>query len=132
MFFQPDLVKVNNYLILPKLWYPLNHTSLTVDIFISKEFIYEKQRTIIKNSQKKEIFIFKLTNTLENIDITDLTSIELLKNIVQEYARISSSIVATTSQRPIAIQAINLKVDIKWESQENLTRSPCYIPILFI
>jgi len=27
-------------------------------------------------------------------------------------------------KRPIATQAINLKVDIKWESQENLTRNP--------
>jgi len=52
MFFQLDLVKVNNYLILPELQYLLDYAPLTVDRFISEEFIYEKQRTIIKNSQK--------------------------------------------------------------------------------
>ena len=35
-------------------------------------------------------------------------------------------------RKPIITQAINLKTDIKWESQENSTRSLCYIPILFI
>ena len=35
-------------------------------------------------------------------------------------------------RRLIATQAINLKVNIKWRSQENLTRSPQYIATLFI
>jgi len=91
MFFQPDLVKVNNYLILPELQYLLDHAPLTVDRFISKEFIHEKQRTIIRNSQKEEMFVSKLTNALGNIDMTDLTSIESLKNTVQEYVRILNS-----------------------------------------
>ena len=91
MFFQPDLVKVNNYLILPELQYLLDHAPLTVDRFISKEFIHEKQRTIIRNSQKEEMFVSKLTNALGNIDMTDLTSIESLKNTVQEYIRILNS-----------------------------------------
>ena len=35
-------------------------------------------------------------------------------------------------RRLIVTQAINLKVNIKWRSQENLTRSPQYIATLFI
>ena len=35
-------------------------------------------------------------------------------------------------RRLIATQAINLKVNIKWRSQENLIRSPQYIATLFI
>ena len=34
-------------------------------------------------------------------------------------------------KRPIVTQAINLKADIKWESQENLTRSSQCIATLF-
>jgi len=37
------------------------------------------------------MFVFKLTNALRNIGMTDLTSIESLENIVQEYIRISNS-----------------------------------------
>ena len=37
------------------------------------------------------MFVTKLTNTLGNINMTDISSIELLENIVQEYARISNS-----------------------------------------
>ena len=37
------------------------------------------------------MFVSELTNALENINVTDLTSIESLKNTVQEYARISNS-----------------------------------------
>ena len=37
------------------------------------------------------MIVFKLTNTLENIDTTDLISIKLLENTVQEYTRISNS-----------------------------------------
>ena len=37
------------------------------------------------------MFVFELTNALGNINVTDLTSIESLKNTVQEYARISNS-----------------------------------------
>jgi len=91
IIFQLDLVKVNNHLILSKLWYFPDYTPLTVDIFISEEFIYKKQRTIIRNSQKEKMFVSELTNALGNIDVINLTSIESLKNTIQEYIRISNS-----------------------------------------
>ena len=39
IFLQPDSVKVDNHLILLELWYPSDHTPLTVDISINEEFI---------------------------------------------------------------------------------------------
>ena len=35
-------IKFNKYIIYPELWYPSNHTLLTVDISITKEFIQDK------------------------------------------------------------------------------------------
>jgi len=39
IFLQPDLVEVDNYLILSELWYSSDHAPLTVDISINEEFI---------------------------------------------------------------------------------------------
>jgi len=40
--------------------------------------------TIIRNSKKEEKFVTELTTTLENIDMTDISSKESLENIVQK------------------------------------------------
>lgn len=42
--------------------------------------------------KKKEKFVTKLINTFKNIDTTNISSIESLEEIVQEYAKISNSI----------------------------------------
>jgi len=42
---------------------------------------------IIKNSEEEK-FITELMSTLENIDITDISSKESFENIAQEYIRI--------------------------------------------
>ena len=42
IFFQPDSVEVDNYLILPRFQYPLDHTPLTVNISINEKFIQDK------------------------------------------------------------------------------------------
>jgi len=68
-------------------------TPLTVVISIIEEFIQDKQWTIIRNSEEEEEkFVTELTNTIRNIDTTDISNKELLKEIIQEYARISDSI----------------------------------------
>ena len=68
----------------------MSGTPLTVVISIIEEFIQDKQWTIIRNSEEEEEkFVTELTNTIRNIDTTDK---ELLKEIIQEYARISDSI----------------------------------------
>jgi len=86
------LNKINNHLILPESRSSLDHASLTVNISIIKEFIQDKQQTIIRNSEKKEKFVTKLINTFKNINTTNISSIESLEEIVQEYAKISNSI----------------------------------------
>ena len=47
--------------------------------------------TIIRNSEKKEKFVTKLTTTLGNINIIDILNKESFENIVQEYAGIVNS-----------------------------------------
>jgi len=71
----------------------MSGTPLTVVISIIEEFIQDKQWTIIRNSEEEEEkFVTELTNTIRNIDTTDISNKELLKEIIQEYARISDSI----------------------------------------
>ena len=71
--------------------YSLDHALLIFNIFISEEFIQDKWQTIIRNSEEEEKFVTELTNTLGNINTTDISSKEFLENIVQEYTRISNS-----------------------------------------
>ena len=58
MFLHPNSVKIDNYCILPEIWQPLDHASLTINISIMEEFIQDKQCTIIKNSKKEENSVF--------------------------------------------------------------------------
>ena len=74
--------------ILPEFWYSLDYTPLIVNISINKEFIQDKQWSIIRNSEEEKKFVTELTFTLGNIDITDISNKGSLENIVQEYARI--------------------------------------------
>jgi len=85
------LEEIDN-LILPKSRSLSDYAPLTVDIFIIKKYIQDKWQTIIRNSKEEERFILELKNTIRNIDTTDLSSKELLEEIVYEYMRISDSI----------------------------------------
>jgi len=81
MFLCPNLVKIDNYYILPDIQHLLDHILLTVNIFIMKEFIQEKWYTTIRNSKEEENFILKLTNIIGNINtsnIPDNHSFELI------------------------------------------------------
>ena len=53
MFLRPNSVELDNYLILPELWFSSNHTPLVVNIQIIEEFIPIMRRTIIKNNKEK-------------------------------------------------------------------------------
>jgi len=86
------LEEINNHLILPKSRSLSDYASLTVDILIIEKYIQDKWQTIIRNSKEEEGFITELTNTIINIDTTDLSSKELLEEIVYKYMRISDSI----------------------------------------
>ena len=58
--------------------------------------------------------------------------VDLYITIVQKTFMIYKILWQPLVKRPIVTQATNLKVDIKWRSQENSTRSLQYIAILFI
>jgi len=88
MFIYLDSVEVDIHFILPEFWYSLDYTPLIVNISINKEFIQDKQWSIIRNSEEEKKFVTELTFTLGNIDITDISNKGSLENIVQEYARI--------------------------------------------
>ena len=54
MFLWADLNKIDNHLILPESRSLSDYTSLTVDIYIDKEFIQEKRQIIIWNSKDEK------------------------------------------------------------------------------
>ena len=89
-FLQPNSIEIDNYSILSELCYPLDHTLLTIDISIAKEFI--QYCTIIKNSEKEENFISNLIKAIRNIDMIKILDKDSLELIVQKYARISETI----------------------------------------
>jgi len=92
IFLQNYSIEINNHLILPDLWSPLDHTSLTVNIIIDKEVIQDKWQTIIKNSKEENGFINELKNTIDNIDTSNISDRALLEEKVQEYMIILKSL----------------------------------------
>ena len=88
MFLQPDLDEINNHLILLEFRSLSDHALLTVIISIIKKSIQNKQQTIVRNSEEEEKFVAELMNIIRNIDTTNISNKELLKEIAQEYTRI--------------------------------------------
>ena len=62
IFLWANTGEFNTHTILPNLWSLSDHTSLTVNIIIREEFIQDKRRTIVKNSEKEVRFVKKLTS----------------------------------------------------------------------
>jgi len=87
-FLWPNSIEINNYIILPELWYPSNHALLTIDISITEELIQNKCQTIIRNSKEEENFIADFIKTIRNINTTTILDKDALENTVQEYTRI--------------------------------------------
>jgi len=54
-----------------------------------EEFIQDKQCT---NSKEEENFISELTNTIGNINTSNISNKETLEFIIQEYARVFENI----------------------------------------
>jgi len=67
-FLWSNLTKINNYSVLPELWYPSDHASLIVDIYIAEEFIQDKRCIITNNSEEEEKFTFNLIKQFRSID----------------------------------------------------------------
>jgi len=82
IFLQNNSSEINNYLILLDLRSSSDHASLTVDIIINKEFIQDKQCTIIKNSKEDDDFIKKLKIAIGNINICNISNRDSLENTI--------------------------------------------------
>jgi len=90
-FLQSNSAELNSHKIYSELQFSLDHTSLTVDIIIEKEFIQHKRCTIIKNSKKESKFIDDFIRNFQNIDIGNIITKGSFESIVQEYASILES-----------------------------------------
>jgi len=89
-FLQSNSTKLNNYEIHPKLCFPSDYASLTINIIINKKFIQVKWHTIIKNS-KEVNFISDLIKGFKNINTSNIPNKDALEQIVQEYTNLLDS-----------------------------------------
>ena len=83
MFLWANFLEINNHSILPDLCSSLDYSPLTVNIIIENKFIQDKWRTIIKNSKEKKRFINDIKVVIGNIDMFNISDIELLE-VIQE------------------------------------------------
>lgn len=91
-FLYSNSIKFNNYIILPELQYLSDYVFLVVNISIEKEFFQDKCYTIVKNSKEEKDFIAEFINSIENINMTNISNKDNLEYIVQEYSNILETI----------------------------------------
>ena len=92
IFLRPNSLEFDNYTIHSESCYLSDHTLLTVDISIVKEFVPNKWCTIIKNSEEKDKFITNLIEAIKKIDTKQISSKDSLELAVQEFANKSDVI----------------------------------------
>ena len=86
MFLQSSSSKLNNHLIHPDWWLSSDHATLTIFIFIVEENINMSKFSIVKNSKEEDSFIKNISSIIRNLDISDLSVIDKLENIVNTLA----------------------------------------------
>ena len=79
IFLRPNSLEFDNYTIHSESCYLSDHTLLTVDISIVKEFVPNKWCTIIKNSEEKDKFITNLIEAIKKIDTKQISSKDSLE-----------------------------------------------------
>ena len=78
----PESTEQNNHLIYPNWRLTSDHTSLTVDISIFKEYIQTRKQTLVKNSKEEKYFLDKLIEAIKEINIENLQSKEVLESTI--------------------------------------------------
>jgi len=63
-----------------------DHTPLTVNILIIKEYIQTRKQKIIKNSKEKTRFIDEIIELVKGLNMNYIRSKKDLKKLVQEFA----------------------------------------------
>jgi len=86
---QLDSIELNNHIVFPEIYFPLDHAPLTINIIIEEEFTQNKRWSIMKNSKGKVKFINELIQDLKNMNISNICDKNFHEQIVQEYANLS-------------------------------------------
>jgi len=82
MFLQSGLTELNNHQIHPDLHLSLDHAPLSVTITIEHKNINEVKYSIAKNSKEEANFIKEVSIATKKIDISDLSNISKLEEVV--------------------------------------------------
>ena len=86
MFLQSGSSKLNNHLIHPDWRLSSDYATLTIFIFIVEKNINTSKFSIVKNSKEEDSFIKNISFIIRNLDISDLSVIDKLENIVNTLA----------------------------------------------
>ena len=81
MFLWLNSAEFNNHEIYPELWFSSDHTLLTINVIIKKEFILRRKHTIIKNSKEESEFIEDFTRRFRNIGMMFITDKAYFKSM---------------------------------------------------
>ena len=82
MFLQSGSTELNNHLIHPDWWLTSNHAPFTISIPIAEANINSSKLSIMKNSEEEASFIKDVSSIIKNLDISDMSNIDKLENIV--------------------------------------------------
>ena len=99
VFLCPFSSEFNNYHIYPNQRLTSDHAPILVNVSIFDEHILIKKQSLIKNSDKENHFLKKLTNFIKSIDTFFIYNIKALEIIIQTLAiNIKNICVTTLSQ----------------------------------
>ena len=87
MFLRYGSEELDNYIIHPNWWLSSDHAPLTVTKPIIEEYVYNKKYSIIKGSVEEKSFIKDLIKDIRTINISNLTDIDSLENIVNSFTK---------------------------------------------
>ena len=82
MFLQSGSTELNNHPIHPDQCLMLDHAPLTVTIPIVEKNINSTRFSIVKNSEEETSFIKDVSSLIRNIDVSNLSNIDRLKNVI--------------------------------------------------
>ena len=86
IFIQYDSPALNNHFIHPEWHLSSDHTPLTITISISEEVIIIHKSSIMKDSNKEAQFLEDTTNIIKNLNVSNLSDIHMLENIINNLA----------------------------------------------
>jgi len=85
MFLHSSSRKLNNHSIYPEWYLTSYHASLTITIPIVEESVNSTKHSIIKDSDKETAFINDITLSIRNLNMSNLSDIVSLNNIVNDF-----------------------------------------------